>query len=175
MKFRILIMSVILATALAAPQAYAKQGASSGKPDKAARQQRQDAEKRVERRDEMRHRGDQERDAAEDHAERTREDAEERAEIAREQAERARDGNVAGDSAADGEDPLRGRENAETRGNETSQEMRARRDERKQIKDEYKEEREAGQEGVDLEIDSEERTKEQQEKAKKPWWKFWGD
>lgn len=175
MRFRILIMSVIFAMALAAPQAYAKQGASSGKPDKAARQQRQDAEKNVERRDEMRQRGDQERDAVKDHTERTREDAEERAEVAREQAERARDGDVSRDYAEDGEGRLRGRENAETRGNETSQEMRARRDERKQIKDEYKEGREAGQEGVDLDNDPEERTKEQQEKAKKPWWKFWGD
>lgn len=74
-----------------------------------------------------------------------------------------------------GQDGLRGQENAATRGNEKSQEMRERRDERTQIKEEYRGNRENGQEGADLDRDDEALMDEQQKKAKKPWWKFWGD
>lgn len=52
------------------------------------------------------------------------------------------------------------------KGSERSQEMRARRDERKAIQEEYRSDPEPGQEGWD---------KEDGQSAKKPWWKFWGD
>lgn len=52
------------------------------------------------------------------------------------------------------------------RGDELGEEMRTRRDERKAIQEEYRGEREPGQERQD----------EQDGKpAKKPWWKFWDD
>lgn len=60
-------------------------------------------------------------------------------------------------------------------GNEKAEEMRARRDERTAIKEEYDANRDKGDEGVDRELDAEDRDEEQKEKAKKPWWKFWGD
>lgn len=59
------------------------------------------------------------------------------------------------------------------RGNERAQEMRARRDERKAIKEEYRASREPGQEGVGQDQRHAEGGKP--EKAKKPWWKFWGE
>lgn len=95
----------------------------------------------------------------------------ERAEEMREEAERMRE--RADDGA--GQDGLRGHDNAASRGNEKSQEMRERRDERKQIKEEYRGDRENGQEGADLDSDDESLADEEQKKAKKPWWKFWGD
>lgn len=71
----------------------------------------------------------------------------------------------------------KGLDNAATRGNEKSQEMRARRDERKMIKEEY---RAAGKgtEGEldaadDLATDAGEASEDGAKKEKKPWWKFW--
>ena len=52
-------------------------------------------------------------------------------------------------------------------GSETAIEMRARRDERTQIMEEYRETREPGQEGRRESEDREEQP------AKKRWWKFW--
>ena len=78
----------------------------------------------------------------------------------------------------------RKRADAELKGNERAQEMRARRDERKAIKEEYKSDRNAGQEsasGLVPEVKSEEvaeeaeAAEETKEKAKKPWWKLWQD
>lgn len=72
-----------------------------------------------------------------------------------------------------------GQENAAMRGNERSREVRARNDERKAIKDDYSETREAGaaerradRAGADdVELADDDTAK----KGKKPWWKFWGD
>lgn len=73
---------------------------------------------------------------------------------------------------------LTGPENAATRGNERSREVRSRNDERKAIKDDYSESRElgdsdrrAGETGADDERPEDDSDK----KAKKPWWKIWGD
>lgn len=52
---------------------------------------------------------------------------------------------------------------SEGKGSETAQEMRARRDERKAIQEEYRANREPGQEGKT----------EEGEAKKKPWWRFW--
>lgn len=69
-------------------------------------------------------------------------------------------------------------EAAETKGNERAQEMRARRDERKAIQEEYKSDRTMGQ-TVDSapgsDDDSEGNADEVKEKPKKSWWKFWED
>lgn len=58
------------------------------------------------------------------------------------------------------------------RGSARAQEMRNRRDERKQIKEEYRADREAGQERADP---SETGGADGSKKAKKPWWKFWDE
>lgn len=78
---------------------------------------------------------------------------------------------------------------AETKGNEKSQEMRARRDERKAIKEEYKSGRKSG-ESEDLDRPDDNTVKqngrvdldatnvevdEKAKKPKKPWWKFWSE
>lgn len=68
-------------------------------------------------------------------------------------------------------------DNAATRGNDKSQEMRARRDERKVIKEEYK----AGGNGSmgepdaddALDAETDEASADDEKKEKKPWWKFW--
>jgi hypothetical protein len=54
------------------------------------------------------------------------------------------------------------KKNAET--NKTAREMQARKDERQSIKEDYRANREPGQEG----------TKGEGKPAKKPWWQFWG-
>ncbi|MDH3490786.1 MAG: hypothetical protein OEM20_02145 [Gammaproteobacteria bacterium] len=71
----------------------------------------------------------------------------------------------------------KGLDNAATRGNEKSQEIRARRDERKVIKEEYK----AGGKGSmgepdaddALDAETDEASADDEKKEKKPWWKFW--
>lgn len=60
-------------------------------------------------------------------------------------------------------------------GSETAATMRERRDEGKAIKEEYRSNREPGQEGIGPDADTEDAADEQKQKAKKPWWKFWGD
>ena len=71
----------------------------------------------------------------------------------------------------------KGLDNAATRGNEKSQEMRARRDERKVIKEEYKASGKAGDGDLDaddvLDADADEASEEGLKNEKKPWWKFW--
>ena len=65
---------------------------------------------------------------------------------------------------------------AKTKGNEQAQEMRARRDERKSIKEEYKSDRTPGQEAdsaLTSDDDEDEKTEDAKEKPKKPWWKVW--
>jgi len=59
------------------------------------------------------------------------------------------------------------------RGNERAEEMHDHRDEGKAIKEQYREGREPGQEGADSDAGKADVADEQQEKAKKPWWKFW--
>lgn len=114
------------------------------------------------------------------------EDAREKAEEAREEAEDADDRYADMDDGAG--DDMKAQRNlkgtaAESKGNEKAQEMRARRDERKAIMEEYKSDKKAGQEadsarGSDVDasdIDSDEVAEEAKEKPKKPWWKIWGD
>lgn len=82
-----------------------------------------------------------------------------------------------GKSAKMKDKSAKGLDNAATRGNEKSQEMRARRDERKMVKEEYK----AGGKGTEGELDADdvlhedagEATEDGEKKEKKPWWKFW--
>ena len=71
-----------------------------------------------------------------------------------------------------------GRDNAANRGNEKSQEMRARSDERKAIKEEYKangrgEAVEVGSAVDALDADADVAAEDSEKKDKKPWWKFW--
>ena len=71
----------------------------------------------------------------------------------------------------------KGQDNAAMRGKEKPQEMRARSDERKVIKEEYK----AGGKGSEGELDADdaldadagEASEDGEKKEKKPWWKFW--
>ena len=66
----------------------------------------------------------------------------------------------------------------QTKGSEQAQEMRARRDERKAIQEEYKSDRTPGQEADSAPIpddDVDEAAKDAKEKPKKSWWKFWED
>ena len=75
-----------------------------------------------------------------------------------------------------GEKAAKGQENAASRGNAKSQEMRARRDERKAIKEGYKETDKDELIVVDgaAESPNEDTEAESTEnKGKKPWWKFW--
>lgn len=72
----------------------------------------------------------------------------------------------------------KGLDNAATRGNEKSQEMRARLDERKAIKEEYKASGKGGEgeldaDDVPLGADADEAPEDSEKKEKKPWWKFW--
>lgn len=71
----------------------------------------------------------------------------------------------------------KGLDNADTRGNEKSQEMRVRRDERKAIKEEYKASGKGGEGELDaddiLDPDTDEASEDDEKKEKKPWWKFW--
>ena len=73
----------------------------------------------------------------------------------------------------------KGLDNAATRGSEKSQEMRARRDERKMIKEEYKATGKAREGELDaddaLDADAGEASEDGEKKEKKPWWKFWND
>ncbi|NND47377.1 MAG: hypothetical protein HKN55_06900 [Woeseiaceae bacterium] len=71
----------------------------------------------------------------------------------------------------------KGLDNAATRGNEKSQEMRARRDERKMIKEEYGASGDGSGGELDaddaLDADAGEASEGGEKKEKKPWWKFW--
>lgn len=60
------------------------------------------------------------------------------------------------------------------RGNAKAEEMRNRRDERKQIKEEYRADREPGQERATPSEDSPD-GESAAKKPKKPWWKFWDE
>lgn len=145
------LVGLVLLIALTAPNALAEKGNAEKKAKSTAHER---SELNVEHQQKA--------------ATKMRVDEEKRALQERERAEEMREEGA-------GQDGLRGQENAASRGNEKSQEMRERRDERKQIKEEYRGDRENGQEGADLDRDNEALVDEQQKKAKKPWWKFWGD
>jgi hypothetical protein len=69
-------------------------------------------------------------------------------------------------------------EDRQTKGSEQAQEMRARRDERKAIQEEYRSARTPRQEADAAPIpddDVDEAAEDAKGKAKKPWWKFWED
>ncbi len=146
--------------------AVAQQGTKGkGKPNVELREQR---ERSKDMRKEAEERAEREREEGEERAEQERERAEEMREEAEERAEKERE--RAGDEEGFGHDLDDDRVRSEGRGNERSQAMRERRDERKQIQEEYRENRVDGQEG-----DAAREGDEDQKKAKKPWWKFWGD
>ena len=90
---------------------------------------------------------------------------------AKSRAEQSRTEHPQNEHAADA--AMAAAENAD--GEETASEMRARRDERKVIQEEYRDNREPGQEGIASDEASEDTAEEQNEKAKKSWWKFWDD
>jgi hypothetical protein len=83
----------------------------------------------------------------------------ERAESKDREQKRVNEPNVGEREREQAEKAERVRDPAEGKGNETSTEMQARREERKQIQEEY---RTAGADG------------ETAKDKKKPWWKFWG-
>ena len=86
----------------------------------------------------------------------------------------------------DGDNPILGKDmgaeraDAESKGNTTAREMRSRRDERKTMMDEHKGTRDANPDDEDpqgvlgsAEDATDQSDEGEQEKAKKPWWKFW--
>lgn len=149
MKILILITSFFLATALFALPADAQNATPAGKRDEVSSKQAKGVEKRAAR-EEDRERSDKERETAEERAEHQRKDSEGQA------------------------DRLTGRDNAATRGNEKSQEMRERNEERAAIKEEYRA-NSTSDAAIDSDIDEEGVDAKEQKKAKKPWWKVWGD
>lgn len=163
MKKPVFFSTLILSLVLAAPFAQADKPGTKDKPEKAKQH-------------EMRQHVNDESEAAMDRAEHEREAAEKREEAAREEAEEMaeRKPEMSDDlNDKQSEERLGGAENAASRGSEKSQEMRDRRDQRKQIMDEHREGAPAAADGVDPDADSEQQAEEK--KAKKPWWKFWGD
>ena len=154
------IIGAVALLFIAAPDAVAQKNVDKAQAKDAAKaeQMHDRAEKRA-RKDVMDKDG-----MDEDAAEETRERAEEMREQAEERAEEGADG-----------EGMRGQDNAATRGNEKSQEMRARRDERKQIKEEYREGRENGDDAVVGDDSAVGDDAASQKKEKKPWWKFWND
>jgi hypothetical protein len=93
-----------------------------------------------------------------------------RAEQTRSRAEETND-DLTAKRRSNAEDP-------QTKGSEQAQEMRARRDERKAIREEYKSDRTPGQEADSAPIpgdDVDAAAEDAKEKPKKPWWKFWED
>ena len=148
---------------LSAPDAAAQQdkGKDKGAPNAEMREQKERAKDAADEADE---RAEQERERAEGVAEQ----AEEERERARERAE-----NEEGFGGDLDEDQARGAE----LGNEKSQEMRARRDERKAIKAEYTDNSDSVREDIGQDADEadDEADDEQKAKDKKPWYKFWED
>jgi hypothetical protein len=110
-------------------------------------------------------RAEREREATEKRADAARDEAEEIAERERDMAE-----EHDRDQAKQG---LRDIDESASPGNEKSQDMRARRDERKEIMGDYRDDErmkaEAASDSTDENANAEEK------KGKKPWWKFWGD
>ncbi len=75
----------------------------------------------------------------------------------------------------DRDERSKGLDNAATRGSEKSQEMRARRDESKAIKEEYRAGKNSGDDepGIDAATLEDSASDEKEKQGKKPWWKFW--
>ena len=88
---------------------------------------------------------------------------------------RERDRERAEQEEGFGGDLDKGQQNAATRGNEKAQEMRARRDERKRIKEEYDATGAKSRDEVEPALESDDDEAPMAKKDKKPWWKFWGD
>jgi len=145
-KTLLLVISTVFLLASMSPPVSAQGASADKKPEKAKHK-------------EMKRRGEKESDALIERAEEEHQAARERAEEASERAEAAQ-----GDNS-------RGGDNAVSKGSDKAQEMRARRDERKEIKEGYQEGREPGSD--DVESDLEDKVEEKPEK--KPWWKFWSD
>ncbi len=126
---------------------------------------------------EMRERSEEIREAGERKAKKSRVEA---------------DASLSNDSASEisRDKSVSGPEHAATQGSEKAQEMRNRRDERKAIMDDYKSNKNArkevqkGERKARPELDAETSTRmdadsddagDELKKAKKPWWKFWGE
>jgi len=86
----------------------------------------------------------------------------------------SRDNRSDDTSRDDRSDDDSGRHADGMRGNAKAEEMRNRRDERKQIKEEYRADREPGQERATPSEDSPD-GESAAKKPKKPWWKFWDE
>lgn len=141
-----IVMSTLFLLAPMSPPVNAQGTSADKKSDKAKHK-------------EMKQRGEKESDAMIERAEEEHQAARERAEEAGERAE-----------ATHGDDS-RGNDNAAARGSDKAQEMRARRDERKEIKEDYRESREPGSDEVDSDLED----KAEEKPEKKPWWKFWSE
>lgn len=171
-----LVLGTLLALVLATPDAYSQKSGRADKADKAAQDMRDDVESRRGKLDDMRSQSD---DANDDDSDDLSDDDSD--DVSDDSSDDDSDDGIARDDRERNSDRLTGRDNAATRGNETSAEMRARKDEKKAIKDDYKADRkankgeiEAASGGQVLAADAE-ASDEQQKKAKKPWWKLWGD
>lgn len=164
-----------------------------------AERRRELAEDERERKEEIAERqrelAEEEREREEERAERRRELAEEEREREEERAERRRELDEEDDDEIDYIDddddddhPRLSKEEKQrlkaerkagkqSSGNETANEMRARRDERKAIQEEYRSSRTPGQERADASAiaESDDPGDAAAKKPKKPWWKFWGD
>ena len=166
----IILASLAVALILAAPADAAPKD-KPGKPDKA--EVRDHVKRGSDKREEARERAELEREMAEERAEEAEEAAEREREMAQERAEEAREeAEEAAERNREMAEERRERDEA-NRGSEKAQEMRARRDERKEIMAEYRE----GEAGDVPEVDAEDEVppEERDTKGKKPWWKFWGD
>lgn len=152
---------VALITGISAPVAHAMDKADSQKQADAIEDQAQDIADRAERGHDKADRHSKKKDHVTDKMDKARSD------IPGHEAGTRHDGSH---DSIDRDERDKGLDNAATRGNEKSQEMRARRDEGKAIKDEYKAREKAGNSELDR-VTSE----EVEEKDKKPWWKFWAD
>jgi hypothetical protein len=144
-KHTTLIFSVCLAFVLAGNSGAVRADngpANKGKPQERAAKMERKADQSWR----------QERDRADD--------ADERREQARERAEEAREAEEEARKEAD-ERRERARESVADEGSEQSATVRARQEERQQIKQEYREATRSGE--------------AEKVKGKKPWWKFWGD
>ena len=155
MKHKVLtaLLASIALGMSAAADAQGRSGGAGAKPDRPAGAQRDAGA--------MRERAESRREEAE--LRRERAEANNRSEQAR--AEHPPNENA-------NEAAFRAEANAE--GNRSA-EMLERRDERKAIQEEYRADREPGQEGADRDQDKDGIGEQQKAKAKKPWWRFWGE
>lgn len=165
-NFCALTALIALVAGMSAPMTYAMDKAESKQPPDAIEDQAQDVADRAERGRDKLDRQAKKKDRVSDKMDKEPSDVPAYEDGAR------HDG--AQDSIAR-EERSKDLDNAATPGNEKSQEMRARRDESKAIKDEYKAGKKSGDGklGSDAESLEEDAREEEEKQGKKPWWKFW--